>query len=339
MGIINIENNMADVFVSVIIPMYNSEQYISDCLDTCINQTHSAIEILVVDDGSTDRSLRIVKEYQCKDERIHIISQSNKGLVESRKVGVKNALYDLIVFLDSDDELEDDAVSILVQQYIETKADLILANFWVETEKKKLIFKQYNTYKYGLSSEGVLKSILIKDAAPTIWGKLIRKDVFLRTNTPSEITIGEDAVTLLQILTDKSLMISYVDNCIYHYIQRPFSMINKKNKSIIDKRLKLLEWVHSYYSKNLESTHRYGEYYYFFLLNEYFSLLKDGAEYADIQCVINSIKPELSFYRLKIIKRMGLVRWCLIYTSMNSFLIFSVLMNSYLFIRKLIYKI
>ena len=210
MGIISTENNLTDIFVSIVIPMYNSEQYISACLNTCINQTHSAIEVLVVDDGSTDQSLDIVKKYQCKDERIHVVSQSNKGLVETRKVGVKNTLYDLIVFLDADDTLENDAISLLIRQYIKTGADLVLANFLVETEKKKLIFEQYNTYQYGLTAEGVLKSVLIKDAAPTIWGKLIKKNVFLQTNTPSDITIGEDVVTLFQILLNKSLKISYL---------------------------------------------------------------------------------------------------------------------------------
>lgn len=328
---------MADIFVSIIIPMYNSEQYISACLNTCINQTYSAIEILVVDDGSTDQSLKIVREYQYKDERIHVVVQSNKGLVETRKIGVKNALYDLIVFLDSDDTLENNAISLLIEQYIKTGADLILANFLVETEKNKLIFKQHNTYQYGLSAESVLKSVLIKDVAPTIWGKLMRKDVFLQTNAPSDITIGEDVVTLFQILLNKTLKISYIDDCIYHYIQRPSSMINKKSKLIIDKRLKLLEWIENYYCLNLRSVDQYERYYYFFILNEYFSLLKDGANYRDIQCVIRLIKPELSSYSSQIIKRMGLVRWGLIYTSMKSFSLFLIMRKGYLFIRKLKY--
>ena len=339
MGIISTENNLTDIFVSIVIPMYNSEQYISACLNTCINQTHSAIEVLVVDDGSTDQSLDIVKKYQCKDERIHVVSQSNKGLVETRKVGVKNALYDLIVFLDADDTLENDAISLLIRQYIKTGADLVLANFLVETEKKKLIFEPYNTYQYGLTAEGVLKSVLIKDAAPTIWGKLIKKDVFLQTNTPSDITIGEDVVTLFQILLNKSLKISYIDDYIYHYIQRPSSMVNKKSKIIVDKRLKLLEWIDNYYCINLKSTCQYERYYYFFILNEYFSLLKDGAKYADIECIIKQVKPELSSYYSQIVKRMGLIRWGLIYMSMNFFSLFLIMRKGYLFIRKLKYGI
>lgn len=328
---------MDDIFVSIIIPMYNSEKYISACLNTCINQTYSAIEILVINDGSTDQSLNIVKQFQRNDDRIHIISQSNKGLVESRKIGARNALYDLIMFLDSDDTLEDDAISLLVQHYKKTDADLIFSNFLVETERNKLIFEQKNTFQYDLSVEGVLKSLLIKDVAPTIWGKLIRKNLFMQTNTPSDITIGEDVVALFQLLLNKSLTISYIDDSIYHYIQRPSSMVNKKNKIIVNKRLKLLEWIDNYYCTYLKSTDQYENYYYFFILNEYFSLLKDGANQKDIQCIVKKINSGLYSNKSQIIKRMGFIRWLLIYMSIHSFPIFLIMKKGYLYIRKLKY--
>lgn len=91
------------VKLSVIIPVYNVEKYLKRCLDSVINQTLKDIEILCINDGSTDDSLSILEEYKSKDSRIVIISQGNKGLAATRNVGIENAKGEYLAFVDSDD--------------------------------------------------------------------------------------------------------------------------------------------------------------------------------------------------------------------------------------------
>ena len=92
--------------ISILIPVYNVEKYLCDCLDSCINQTMQDIEIICVNDGSTDHSLEILERYASKDARIKVISQENKGQLIVRKISVAHATGEYILFLDSDDWLE-----------------------------------------------------------------------------------------------------------------------------------------------------------------------------------------------------------------------------------------
>ena len=93
----------ADIKISVIIPVYNAEKYLRECLDSVIEQTLQEIEIICVDDGSTDNSLAILKEYTQKDERLKIIEQANRGAGAARNLGMAVALGEYLAFLDADD--------------------------------------------------------------------------------------------------------------------------------------------------------------------------------------------------------------------------------------------
>jgi len=114
------------VSVSVVIPVYNVEKYLSECLDSVINQSLKDIEIICVNDGSTDNSLFILEEYSKKDERIKIISHENRGTGFTRKVGLDNSNGDYVFFLDSDDFLELDALELLLDNALSNDSDLVL---------------------------------------------------------------------------------------------------------------------------------------------------------------------------------------------------------------------
>ena len=103
-----------DLKVSIIIPVYNSEEYIKRCLESVINQTYKNLEILIINDGSKDKSDEIIKSY--KDDRIKYITQENRGLSGARNTGIDNSTGDYIMFLDSDDSIDLDAVSLLVER-------------------------------------------------------------------------------------------------------------------------------------------------------------------------------------------------------------------------------
>lgn len=116
--------------VSIIIPTYNAEKTLNECLDSCINQTHSNIEIVLINDGSTDKSLEIASEYRKKDSRIVIFDQKNKGQASARNVGLNNCKGEYVLFLDSDDWLQKDAVEILLRKISSgVAADFVLFGF------------------------------------------------------------------------------------------------------------------------------------------------------------------------------------------------------------------
>ncbi len=120
--------------ISIVIPSYNQGEYLEDCLESVYNQTMSPLEILVIDDGSTDNSLEIANQYMFKDfpmieSPVRVISQVNKGLASARNTGIMNAKGDYIQFLDADDMLKENAIARLTQEIIQTNADIVAPSF------------------------------------------------------------------------------------------------------------------------------------------------------------------------------------------------------------------
>ena len=110
--------------VSVIIPIYNTEEYLKECLDSVISQTLTDIEIICIDDGSTDGSLNILKEYALNDNRIKILKQKNKGAGAARNLGIKNATGEFVNFFDSDDYMKPEMLKELYNKAIEIGSDI-----------------------------------------------------------------------------------------------------------------------------------------------------------------------------------------------------------------------
>ena len=111
--------------VSIIVPVYNVEEYLKECLDSIVNQSFKDIEIICVDDGSTDGSLAILKDYEEQDDRIIVISQENHGVGKARNVGLKKAVGDYILFVDSDDWIYPDAIELLYSNAFKNNSDMV----------------------------------------------------------------------------------------------------------------------------------------------------------------------------------------------------------------------
>ena len=114
-------------FISVIIPCYNVENYVARCLDSVINQTYNNLEIICVNDGSTDNTLAILKDYAKKDSRIKIIDKKNGGLSSARNAGIEVASYEYVVFLDSDDWIEPNTYELAISK-MDDDIDLVRWN-------------------------------------------------------------------------------------------------------------------------------------------------------------------------------------------------------------------
>ena len=152
--------------VSVVIPVYNVGKQLEKCLDSVVAQTFPDIEIIVVNDGSTDNSPEIIARYADKDSRIVVIDKSNEGLAYARKSGIEAAQGEYIQHLDGDDFLEPDAIELLYNKAIEEKADMVVFPFWfdyVDEKKKKIVPPRSGSLRFDLlfSIDGILSQLLV----------------------------------------------------------------------------------------------------------------------------------------------------------------------------------
>lgn len=175
------------MMVSVIIPTYNDEEHISQCLESVISQTYKDIEIIVVIDGATDKTEEIVRQYARRDERIKVHVQENAGAGAARNKGLQMANGDYIVFVDADDWLDVDAIEILVKEVIKTDSDLIVAGFASIEYVKGRYQRTENVPKY-LHVEGLNETrsecfnLFINGMGHSPWGKLYKKSIIDKYN-------------------------------------------------------------------------------------------------------------------------------------------------------------
>lgn len=215
--------------VSIIVPMYNCSLYIDKCICSLINQTYKNLEIILVNDGSTDNSLEKIEEYQKQDNRIKVITQNNKGVSSARNTGIKNSTGEYIAFVDSDDYLDDNVIELLVTN-IENDT-LLRINYKKITTNDELIVK---TSKKEYSIDEYILGILTSKIGGFCWGYLFEKCKieYFDENT----SYLEDALFLINYL-NKISKIKTIDNTYYNY-QFNQNSITKTNcriiKNIID---------------------------------------------------------------------------------------------------------
>lgn len=199
--------------VSVIIPIYNVEKYLSECIESVINQTYSDLEIILVNDGSTDNCRDICERYKRKDSRIKLVHKNNGGLSSARNAGIDVANGDYYTFIDSDDYIMSDMIEQLVYAIQSTDTDISICCKADDTSKfDKGIQKKIEV----LTKEETLKCILTeKKILTSAWGKLYKNNLFNAIRYPNG-KIYEDLGTTYK-LVELSKKIAYVDAKKYYY--------------------------------------------------------------------------------------------------------------------------
>ena len=205
--------------VSIIVPIYNVKPYLAESIDSAINQTYKDIEIILVDDGSTDGSDVICDEYAKKDSRIKTIHQENKGLSGARNTGLENATGEYIMFLDSDDTFEITACENLLNYIEETKADYVIGNYINMDEDstiwEKPVFDKNKYEKYKLSITDYDKSFYLMNSG--VWNKMFRKSFLDEIGVLFEDRVpAEDAIFTTYCFI-KSKNVFYLPEIVYHY--------------------------------------------------------------------------------------------------------------------------
>ena len=217
--------------VSVIIPVYNSAQYLGRCLDSVINQTYKKLEIICVNDGSKDDSLQILNKYKEIYNNIIIVDKTNEGVSAARNDGIRKATGDYITFVDSDDWLESDAIESLYNEMIYQNVDVIRGNYYINTEFDKnktsgdladLKNKKVLTAQTDFS-EKVIKNILNGEIPCYVVLLMIKREIVF--NAPlfkTDIAFMEDVVFYLELMNHIN-GIYFLDKPIYHYYCNPNS--------------------------------------------------------------------------------------------------------------------
>lgn len=222
--------------VSVVIPVYNVEPYLGRCVDSIINQTYKNLEIILVDDGSTDNSGKICDDYQSLDERICVIHKSNGGLSDARNSGLYHATGKYIAFIDSDDFIEQDFISILYQAIIENDADISICDYIKGT--KNYFPRQKGIRKVSIfTSEQMLKQWHgeYKHVETMAWNKLYKRRLFIDNNILYPYGYYNEDVQTTHLVVEVANKIVIVNYNLYYYYQRKDSITGMwSNKKISD---------------------------------------------------------------------------------------------------------
>lgn len=213
--------------VSVIIPVYNLEKYIENCLNSITAQTYKNIEIICIDDGSTDRSAEIIKNYAATDNRVKYFYQQNSGVSAARNRGLGEATGDYVMFVDGDDYLHYQAVDLLYESLVKADADIVCSHFKITEnfgekmspielpKSEKSSHEALFTEKYG--------SVAGKSAC----AKLYKIEIARLESFPVGITNGEDGYYFILLLNHNPKVFS-IDCQLYYYYTRPNSTVTSR---------------------------------------------------------------------------------------------------------------
>ena len=220
--------------VSIILPVFNAERFLPQCLDSILRQTYQEWDLIAVDDGSKDGSMEILKSYEKRDNRIHIISKKNEGVSIARNIALKHAHGDYIYFVDSDDIVMPEGLMILVKAMESNKTTFVKSDFLPIDEQGKQVFinkKQVIRRRYDgkvMDSEKFFKKILMKEYF--LWTCLFRKDIIEKYHILfiPHCRLMEDAAFVADYLlySDRNV---YKDACVYGYrkYEGTVSAVNK----------------------------------------------------------------------------------------------------------------
>ena len=249
--------------VSVIVPIYNVEKYIEKCLKSIINQSYRNLEILLINDGTTDNSMEIVKKY-INDKRIKIINQKNQGVSEARNNGLKNATGNYIMFVDSDDWLDFNCIEKCLNFLKEYELEVVLfprKNEYIQSSIKKEQFfkttilenkleveKKILRRYFGLYNNELKRCLSIEELNP-VWGKLYKRKVIANVRFKDINIIGsEDCVFNMEVFFSVKKA-GYIEEVFYHYRKSNVESITRSYKKDLYEQFKNMYKIMENYIK------------------------------------------------------------------------------------------
>lgn len=230
--------------ISMIVPVYNVEQYLERCVKSIMNQSYSNLEILLVDDGSTDKSAGICDALSLLDCRVKVIHKQNGGVSSARNVGLAVSTSEYVMFVDADDWLDSMLCESLL--YASNNADFIITGYsWITKNKTEVVSMESQMYQFPIDAENMFEKLYGNHLLNAPWGKMYKRNVIGEQQFDKRIELGEDLIFNLRYLS-KCSNIVYIDGGGYFY--------NCANDNAATKRMREndLEQISYLYFKTLE---------------------------------------------------------------------------------------
>lgn len=208
--------------ISVIVPVFNMETLLSRCLDSLLAQTFGDFEVLIVDDGSTDRSPRICDDYADRDSRVKVLHKKNGGVASARQTGLDTAIGEFVIHVDPDDWVEPTMLQELHAKAVSEDADVVICDYYVDTKEKTSLVKQQPS---ALDAKTILKE-LFQQLHGSCWNKLVKRVCYNKFEIHFQIGLNycEDLLTWIQMFQHDELRIAYLPKAFYHYVQHTNSI-------------------------------------------------------------------------------------------------------------------
>lgn len=243
--------------VSVIVPVYNVEQYVAKCLDSIINQTYKNLEIICVDDGSTDKSGYICDEYAKKDSRIKVFHKANGGLASARNAALTHVTGDYIGFVDSDDWIEPEMYETLVHNLEQNSVDMVCCNFSkIYNDRIDVMKNEWDIKNSVLDTADILYYAFNRDHhkgfAIYVWNKLFTADKIKNYRFDESLAEAEDVDFISKVIAVNNMKGFYIEKSLYNYLQRSSSLTYSKDLNMRADFLKS-------YSKVIEACNEFTE--------------------------------------------------------------------------------
>lgn len=208
--------------ISVIVPVFNMETLLSRCLDSLLAQTFGDFEVLIVDDGSTDRSPRICDDYADRDSRVKVLHKKNGGVASARQTGLDTAIGEFVIHVDPDDWVEPTMLQELHAKAVSEDADVVICDYYVDTKEKTSLVKQQPS---ALDAKTILKE-LFQQLHGSCCNKLVKRVCYNKFEIHFQIGLNycEDLLTWIQMFQHDELRIAYLPKAFYHYVQHTNSI-------------------------------------------------------------------------------------------------------------------
>lgn len=235
--------------ISVIIPVYNTQAHLPACLDSVVGQTHEELEILLIDDGSTDRSAEICLRYAAGDPRIRVVQQQNGGVSSARNSGLEVATGEYVSLVDSDDWLEPSLYQEALEAMTASSADVVIFEYFVDTPSASIAHRDARS-RYGVLDRSQAIELTIASQNSFAWSRLFTRAAIGESRFRTDLHWGEETLFVCEVL-DRVDAAYHLDRPLYHYVQSPGSATRSgfgpRRLSGIDTALELRAFTESRY--------------------------------------------------------------------------------------------
>lgn len=267
--------------LSVIVPIYNSEKFLEKCINSLISQSYKYLDIILINDGSTDGSGNICKKYEMIDERIHVIEKANSGVSKTRNIGLDKAVGEFITFVDSDDYIDSKMYEVMMSEFDSQDIDIVECGYKsVNQQGVETVYELTNEVIVG--SYACLQHYLVgKNCKNFNWNKIFKKELFRGLKYPS-IRYSEDYWMNIYLF-ERCRKKKTVSNAFYFYLQHTESACHQFLPNERIKTIEMMKMVNSYIGEKYSKLAIHTKYY---ILNQIIAL------YIDIERFDKTMKSE-----------------------------------------------